>query len=573
MKTTSLLAQTARLRRNLRLIVERLEDRLVPGETLMGLLILPPGLSPLQGAVIDRVAPGDDTSALAVTENSTNTGNHQDAAFGVSTNDGLNDGDAWLLSDWQPAKAEPAGGGGGAGASASPANGGTAANDQVFAGSTPTADFTSNGLMSIFGSALATSPSSGSSVAAIGTSGHALGSDPSPSPYTPSPLTSSSDLAAPVTRAISQDSGAAAESASGTGAGYAEPNLLVRPTGAKPAATSFGGYSPAQIKGAYGVNLLSQTGSGVKIAIVDAFDDPSVLTDLNSFSSRFGLPQMVSGQNFIEVQPQGKPRGNTGWAQEISLDVQWAHAMAPGATIVLEEAKTNSFSNLYGAVDDAVATQHAQVVSMSWSGGESSGETANDSHFNVPGVTFLASSGDTGGAVGYPSTSPYVISAGGTSLPFDSNGNPVPSAETAWSSGGGGPSTVESEPGYQTSYGITITGGKRGTPDISSDADPNTGVLVNYRGNYYIFGGTSVSAPTLAGIVALADQSRATPLSSNNLTSRTEYNAATGALYASNYRDITTGSNGHPATTGYDLATGLGSPLANTLVPWMNANS
>src|SRR5437870_3942628 len=102
---------------------------------------------------------------------------------------------------------------------------------------------------------------------------------------------------------------------------------------------------------------------------------------------------------------------------------------------------------------------------------------------------------------------------------------------------------------------------------------PNTGVLVVYNGSLYIFGGTSVAAPTLAGEIELADQSRTTPLSTNNLTSRTEYNAAAGTLYASTYRDITTGSNGYPATTGYDLATGLGAPLANNLVPWLNAHS
>jgi subtilase family serine protease len=244
--------------------------------------------------------------------------------------------------------------------------------------------------------------------------------------------------------------------------------------------------------------------------------------------------------------------------------------MAPGAKIVLEEAATNSTTNLYAAVDDAVNNQHAQVVSMSWSGNEYAGETSDDlAHFNKPGVTFLASSGDTGGTVGYPATSPYVLSAGGTSLPFDSNGNPVPGNETTWSSGGGGPSTVETKPGYQAGfYGGTM----RGTPDLSSDSDPNTGVLVVYNGGLYIFGGTSVAAPTLAGEIALADQGRATPLSSTSLTSRAEYNAAGGSLYASTYRDITTGTNGYAAAAGYDQATGLGAPLANNLVPWLNAS-
>jgi subtilase family serine protease len=306
----------------------------------------------------------------------------------------------------------------------------------------------------------------------------------------------------------------------------------------------------------------------VTIAIVDAYDDPNIQSDLNTFSSTFGLPTTT----IAEAYAQGnKPAANASWAQEISLDVEWAHALAPSANILLVEAASNSFDDLFGAVDYA-ASHGASAVSMSWGGSEFGSESGYDSHFNVFGVTFLAAAGDSGGQQIYPAVSPYVVAVGGTTLPLDSNGN-LTGAESAWSGGGGGPSAFEPEPGYQISYGIT--GGKRDTPDVSYDANPNTGVAVYDSVPYFgqsgwqVFGGTSVGAPSWAALIALADQSRATPLSSNNPASSPLYNAATGsANYANNYRDITSGSNGYPATIGYDLATGLGSPLANNLAPY-----
>jgi subtilase family serine protease len=162
-----------------------------------------------------------------------------------------------------------------------------------------------------------------------------------------------------------------------------------------------------------------------------------------------------------------------------------------------------------------------------------------------------------------------VLSVGGTSLTLNTNNSYA--SESAWTSVGGGVSANEAKPGYQTSYGISQSG--RSTPDVAYDADPNTGVYVydscTFQPGWYEVGGTSAGAPQWASIVALADQSRSTPLSTNNLSSGSEYNAATGSIYASNYHDITTGSNGHPAGTGYDLATGLGSPQVNNLVPWL----
>jgi subtilase family serine protease len=153
--------------------------------------------------------------------------------------------------------------------------------------------------------------------------------------------------------------------------------------------------------------------------------------------------------------------------------------------------------------------------------------------------------------------------------------------ESVWVDGGGGPSFFEPEPGYQSSYGITSTNGQRGTPDVAYNADPNTAVAVYDSFPFYALpgipgwtavGGTSAGAPQWSGLIALADQGRA-PLSTQNLFVSPIYNAATGSTtYASNFRDITTGSNGYAATKGYDLASGLGSPLANSLVPYLHSH-
>ena len=158
------------------------------------------------------------------------------------------------------------------------------------------------------------------------------------------------------------------------------------------------------------------TGVCQTIAIVDAYDDPYVAYDLSRFSSQFGLP----AANFTKVTPFGVPSANQGWAGEISLDVQWAHAIAPGAKILLVEAVSSNLGDLLNAVDWARAQAGVSVVSMSWGGSEFLGETAYDSHFTTPaghsGVTFVASSGDSGssGAPEYPSVSPNVLAVGGT---------------------------------------------------------------------------------------------------------------------------------------------------------------
>ena len=356
----------------------------------------------------------------------------------------------------------------------------------------------------------------------------------------------------------------------------------------KAATVSPTGLIPNQIRHAYGFDKLNCSytgtfgsstlcGNGQTIAIVDAYDDPNIQNDLNAFSNQFGLPTCTSANGcFVKATPQGKPRSDAGWALEESLDVQWAHAIAPGAKIILVEAKTASFGNLLNAVDYAV-NKGANQVSMSWGGSEFSSEANYDFHFNKNNVSFFASSGDSGSGTIYPSVSPYVVSVGGTTLNLDSFGNVT--SETSWTGSGGGTSIYESEQSYQINYGIS-SNGKRDVPDVSYDANPNTGVPVydsfGYQGSkgWFQVGGTSAGAPQWAAISAITNTARGTPMSSTSYgTDTLLYGAATGSSYSVNYRDITSGNNGgFSAGTGYDLVTGLGSPLSNNLISYLQIN-
>ena len=327
-----------------------------------------------------------------------------------------------------------------------------------------------------------------------------------------------------------------------------------------------GGYTPAQIRHAYGIDQLSETGAGQTIAIVDAYDDPSIASDLNAFDQQFGLP----AANFVKETPQGLPTVDAGWDGEISLDVEWAHAIAPAARIMLVETMDSSGSALDAGVQYAY-NQGASQISMSWGGGEYSTESSDDSLFDHPGTSFFASAGDSPSEVISPSISPYVTSVGGTALSLDSSGDKL--SESAWSSGGGGPSLYEAEPAFQQGF---YTSSVRGTPDVAYNADPNTGVYVDDGGSFIVVGGTSAGSPQWAGLAALANQGRATageaPLGTGQPygTNSVLYDLAGKTSYVNashDFFDVTTGSNGHPATTGYDLATGLGSPIANNLIP------
>lgn len=319
--------------------------------------------------------------------------------------------------------------------------------------------------------------------------------------------------------------------------------------------------TPASIHSVY--NLPSTGGGGV-IAVVTAYDYPTAESDLAVFSSTFLLPACTSASGcFRKVYASGKkPATNGGWAQEAALDIEWVHAMAPNARIVLVEAASNSSTDLLPAVDTASSLVSPKAagfgqVSMSWGFSEFSGETRWDTHFQTRGVVYFASSGDVGGQRTYPCTSPYVVCVGGTTIHRDGSGNFV--SETAWSGSGGGPSPYESRPTFQNGI-VSVVGNHRGAPDLSFDADPHSGVIVYdstpYGGlsGWLIFGGTSVSSPSVAGVVNLAGHF---------------YNSSgieLGSIYSNsgtrNFRDIVSGSAGsYAAKPGWDFVTGVGSTV------------
>jgi len=349
-----------------------------------------------------------------------------------------------------------------------------------------------------------------------------------------------------------------------------------------------GAYVPVQIRDAYGVediffNGAAGTGAGQTIAIIDAYNDPDIISDANSFSSDFGLPTFNSGGPTLQVLsetgtttlPSNASAGT--WDIEESLDVEWAHAIAPDANIILFEATSASDSDLDTAVNTAADTAGVSVVSMSYLSYETldyvvgGSETSTDSTYLTPaghqGVTFLAATGDQGApALGYPAVSPNVVGVGGTSLLVGTDNSYL--GESAWSGGGGGLSIEESQPSYQVGKVNGVSSYVRAIPDVSLDADPQTGVLVidTYDGGSFQVGGTSLATPMWAALIAITDQGLALR-GQSSLNGLTQTLPMLYTLPSSDFHDITTGDNGFPAVTGYDLATGLGTPIANLLVP------
>lgn len=389
--------------------------------------------------------------------------------------------------------------------------------------------------------------------------------------------------------AASAAGGAALAAPSRHPAWTANPPFRVKVIGRLPdgrpklTSTSPRGLPPSAIASVYslsGLSASSGAGAGQIIAIVDAYHDPHALSDLNKFNAQYGYPTLTactslsqSGPCFKQADPQGTPTVNSGWVLEESLDIEWAHAEAPGAKIVLVEAASSSSSNLFGAVSYAGRTIGATEVSMSWGGGEFSGETSLDANMNHSGTFYTVSAGDSGHGAEYPAASPKVIAVGGTTL----NGCSGTSCsgftrESTWSGSGGGASAYEAIPGYQSGYTgpvygastiAALTGSKRGIPDVSFDANPNTGVSVydstKYQGQngWFTLGGTSVGAPNWAGVLAAGAAANQAALQGDP------------AIYvggSTHLRDITSGTNGTCGTgctagVGYDLVTGLGSPV------------
>jgi autotransporter-associated beta strand protein len=354
------------------------------------------------------------------------------------------------------------------------------------------------------------------------------------------------------------------------------------------------GLTPTEIRHAYGIdsiafNGLAGNGTGQTIAIIDVDDTPSLVSssdgtfntsDLHKFDVAMGLSDPPK---FTKVSQTGSPTslpsasGTSGWSRETCLDVEWAHAVAPSANILLVEANSASSTDLNAAVVWAANQPGVSVISMSYGFSESSGETSYDNTVYVTppghaGITFVASTGDTGSPGTYPAFSPNVVAVGGTSLTCVKNSGQsndgTYTSETAWSDSGGGTSTIEAKPSYQPQSSTY-----RQAPDVAFDADPNTGVTIYDSYDYgpstpwMQMGGTSLAAPCWAGLVAIANQLRA----SQGLPAMNGVSATLQALYrlpSGDFHDITSGSNGgFSAGTGYDEVTGLGSPVANQLVP------
>ncbi|MET7487451.1 putative Ig domain-containing protein [Streptomyces sp. NPDC005538] len=327
------------------------------------------------------------------------------------------------------------------------------------------------------------------------------------------------------------------------------------------AAAAVSGLSPANLHSAYA--LPSTGGSGMTVAVVDAYNDPNAESDLATYRSNFGLSACTKASGcFKQVSQTGSttslPTNDTGWAGEEALDIDMVSAVCPNCNIILVEATSATDANLGTAENEAV-TLGAKFVSNSWGGSEASSQTSEDTaYFKHPGVAITVSSGDEAYGAEYPATSQYVTAVGGTALSSSSNSRGW--TESVWKTSstegtGSGCSAYDAKPTWQTDTGCT----KRMEADVSAVADPATGVAVydTYGGSgWAVYGGTSASSPIIAGVYALAG----TPGSS-------DYPAKYPYSHTSNLYDVTSGNNGSCTTsyfctagTGYDGPTGWGTP-------------
>jgi subtilase family serine protease len=337
--------------------------------------------------------------------------------------------------------------------------------------------------------------------------------------------------------------------------------LVVTDANGNPTAASSpapGAYGPAQFHTGY--NLPTTASSAQTIAIVDAYDDPNIESDLAVYDSQYGLPSCTTANAcFKKVSQTGGtkyPRGNSGWALEIALDVETAHEICQNCKILLVEASSSSLANLGAAVNEA-AKLGANVISNSYGGTEYSSETSDEStYYKHAGVAITVSSGDGGYGVEFPAASQYVTAVGGTTLNLSSSN--AYAGEAAWNGAGSGCSAYIAKPTWQSDSGCA----KRSVADVSADADPSTGASVydsvRYQGRsgWFQVGGTSLAAPLVGAVYALAGNA-----------SSTTYGSYPYA-HASSLHDVTSGSNGScgggylcTSGAGYDGPTGLGSPI------------
>jgi subtilase family serine protease len=335
---------------------------------------------------------------------------------------------------------------------------------------------------------------------------------------------------------------------------------LASPSGVSPAATP-AGYGPSDLRSAYNVaSAAASNGGNETVAIVDAMDDPNAASDLATYRSTYGLPACGTANNcFRKVSQTGGtsyPSGNSGWGEEISLDLDMVSAICPNCKIILVEASSTSLTNLGTAVNEAAALGATQI-SNSYGGGESSSETTYSSkYYQHPGIDVTVSSGDDGFGVEFPAASQYVTAVGGTTLTRASNARGW--TESAWSDAGSGCSVYIPKPSWQHD----VSCARRTVADVSAVADPNTPVAVydSYGESGWLeFGGTSVASPLIASIDALAGGRSGT-------TSAPTYGSY-AYVNPSQFNDVVGGSNGScggnyecTGVAGYDGPTGIGTP-------------
>ncbi|HEY5197198.1 MAG TPA: hypothetical protein VIJ51_09250 [Solirubrobacteraceae bacterium] len=340
----------------------------------------------------------------------------------------------------------------------------------------------------------------------------------------------------------------------------AQPSPLASPGAVSPALTP-AGFGPSDLRSAYNVaSAAAANGAGRTVAIVDAYDDPNAASDLATYRQTYGIPACTAASGcFRKVSQTGGssyPSGNTGWSEEISLDLDMVSAICPNCKILLVEATSTSYTSLGTAVNEA-AKLGATEISNSYGGSEFSGEASTGAtYYAHSGVDVTVSSGDDGYGVEFPAASQYVTAVGGTTLSHSTNARGW--TESAWSDAGSGCSAYIPKPSYQHDTGCA----KRTVADVSAVADPNTPVAVydTYGESGWLeFGGTSVASPLVASIYALAGGRSGSAA------------APTYGAYAyanpGQYNDAVGGSNGSCGGSylctglgGYDGPTGVGSP-------------
>jgi len=355
-------------------------------------------------------------------------------------------------------------------------------------------------------------------------------------------------------------------------------HVIVDAHGSPATSSTPAGYGPAQFHGAYALPTTPPSSAPAQtIAIVDAYDDPSIRNDLTTYDRTFGIPDLptcsssVTSSCFAKVNQGGSssplPNANAGWSLEIALDVETAHELCQSCKVVLVEASSSSGANL-DAAEDTAASLGATEISNSWgSESEYSGETGENAHFNHPGIAITVASGDSGyQRFGFPAASPFVIDAGGTTLKVtQSAGAYAWAGEETWSGSGSGCSVYFGAQSWQegaAGFPLTGCGQSRGIADVAADANPNTGAAVydstRYQGRagWFQVGGTSLASPLIAAVYALAGNAASVA-----------YPALLPYRNPPALHDVTQGaSTGSCPTTackagsGYDGPTGLGTP-------------